>query len=104
MAKFADISAQRSKSRKVARPYFKLDIFLLVAKNRSSINPKFEPQSVTEIWVTQKEIYLSDIEKIGELGRWWQVGAAVVVKRNEQAEKTKKELINLFCTIFPVKM
>ena len=38
-------------------------------------------------------IGLTDIEKIEELGRWWQVGAAVVVKRNDETEKNNQDLI-----------
>ena len=35
-------------------------------------------------------IGLSDILNIGELGRWWRVGAAVVVKRDDKNEKKEQ--------------
>jgi len=37
-------------------------------------------------------IGLSDILNIGELGRWWRVGAAVVVKRDDKNEKKEESM------------
>ena len=37
-------------------------------------------------------IGLSDILNIGELGRWWRVGAAVVVKRDDKNEKKEQSM------------
>ena len=34
--------------------------------------------------------FFSDVLNIAELGRWWRVGAAVVVKRDEESKEERK--------------
>ena len=47
-------------------------------------NVQLEPMS---------KIGISDVKAIAENGRWWQVGAAVVVKRNDKGEEIEMQKI-----------